>query len=111
MAVTPTGHTSGDLVWLRDKLWAARYAAKQAKAAAGVTHVLQQPSGAIYTDRPGAWTYDLSQARMFLPEAAPILGGSVVPFEQAREAIVQIYEANLRELEDALNKDRNCNYG
>ncbi|NOD31497.1 hypothetical protein [Ruegeria atlantica] len=111
MVITSTGQTASDLVWLRDKLWASLYPVKQVKAAPGVTHVLQQSSGAVYTDRPGAWTYDLSQARMFLPEAAPILGGSVVSFERAREAIVQIYEANLREQEDALEKDRNCNYG
>lgn len=111
MVITSTGHTASDLVWLRDKLWAARYAAKQVRDVAGVTHVLQQPSGAVYSDRPCAWTYDLSQARMYLPESAPILGGSIVPFEHAREAIVQIYEANLRELEDALKKDRNGNYG
>ncbi|MEM1145992.1 MAG: hypothetical protein AAGI88_25760 [Pseudomonadota bacterium] len=111
MIITPTGHTRGDLMWIRDKLWAARYAAKQAKAAAGITHVLQQPSGAVYTDSPGAWTYDLSKARRFLPEATPIFGATVVTFEQALEVIIQVYQSNLRELEDALEKDRHGNYG
>lgn len=80
------GHSKLDLMRLRENLSAA-YSDVRTAGASGVAYVLQHPSGAVYTDRPGAWTFDLSSARGFQQDAAPIFGAQVVPFEHARKVI------------------------
>ncbi|WP_171100021.1 hypothetical protein [Ruegeria sp. HKCCD7255] len=56
----------------------------------GGTHVLQQPSGLVFTSGDCGWTFDLSEARAFQADDAPMFGAAIVPLSEARQIIVTV---------------------
>ncbi|QFT74025.1 hypothetical protein FIU92_13385 [Ruegeria sp. THAF33] len=95
------GHATLTLMRLRENL-SASLSDAEAAGPAGITYVLQQPSGAVYTDRAGAWTFDLSLARGFQQGAAPILGARVMEVEAARAVIVAGLKDHLSQIDELL---------
>ncbi|WP_171209548.1 MULTISPECIES: hypothetical protein [unclassified Ruegeria] len=95
------GHLQLDLMRLRENLSAA-YCEVLTAGTSGAAYVLQQPSGAVYTDRPGAWTFDLSSARGFQAKSNHILGAEIVPFEHARRVMKTKLRTQLSQIDGLL---------
>ncbi len=95
------GHLQVDLMRLRENLSAA-YCQVLTAGTSAAAFVLQKPSGAVYTDSAGAWTFDLSSARGFQRDASPILGAVVVPFEYARKVMKNKLGTQLSQIDGSL---------
>ena len=78
------GHPKLSLEKVREALSNTLSKVQNTGGATGPYYVLQLPSGQVYTDKAGSWTYLISDARSFQQTGAAMFGGQIVTVEVAR---------------------------